>query len=593
MTMNAQAIVGQLFEGVEWIDAERGYMPCPGRHLHTEKGGKRDCRITIDGAPTIFCFHQSCSALVEDANYKLRFALWKESADGAEPAKLTDEDRRKMALQREKKLAEEKLRDWADSHRASFFETPWPMADVMEDSPVKVENEEDAWKLMLSLYQPTDIVWIGEPTDSGNGKGDHFKPVSEWLKSGPAGHFTCPSTFKPGTTSRSNDAVDTRPFLVIESDTLPEDKMLSMIHRLRKTLSLVAVLHTGGKSLHSWWRFPDPEKLEQLKIILPHLGCDKALFKPSQPVRLPGVKRGDKWQRLLWFDNGKEQPKPEIKTAVNKWDKELKSFPQLLEAYKESVKVNQLRNLDLSKWLPSLKKHVRPLVPGELVTVVADTGVGKTAVLSSIAYHAAAPLPTIMFEIELPDELMAERLLAMHANRPGWEIEAFAKNGSLPDNTAKFSHLTTCTLSRISIDDMEDAIRYYNANHAVPVAVVLVDYIGLIQGKGNGRYEKLSNVAENLKIMAKSCKAIVITTCQVHRDGNDGTQPVHLHAAKDSGSIENSSGLVIGAWREGERGEQLKLKILKNTKGKGGAIIDCHFDGACMRIVEDIGESQI
>jgi hypothetical protein len=39
-----------------------------------------------------------------------------------------------------------------------------------------------------------------------------------------------------------------------------------------------------------------------LKNILPNLGCDPALFKPSQPCRLPGARRGDKTQALLYLD---------------------------------------------------------------------------------------------------------------------------------------------------------------------------------------------------------------------------------------------------------------------------------------------------
>jgi hypothetical protein len=50
-----------------------------------------------------------------------------------------------------------------------------------------------------------------------------------------------------------------------------------------------------------------------------------------------------------------------------------------------------------------------------------------------------------------------------------------------------------------------------------------------------------------------------------------------LHSAKDSGSIENSAGLVIGAWREGDGGEIMKLRVLKNTKGQCGQTVDCDF----------------
>lgn len=50
-----------------------------------------------------------------------------------------------------------------------------------------------------------------------------------------------------------------------------------------------------------------------------------------------------------------------------------------------------------------------------------------------------------------------------------------------------------------------------------------------------------------------------------------------LTDAKESGSIENSSGLVIGAWRDGDNSERLWLRIMKNTKGRAGRTIPCRI----------------
>ena len=44
--------------------------------------------------------------------------------------------------------------------------------------------------------------------------------------------------------------------------------------------------------------------MAELKTILPPLGCDPAMFKPSQPCRLPGVYRGPEMQALLYLDIG-------------------------------------------------------------------------------------------------------------------------------------------------------------------------------------------------------------------------------------------------------------------------------------------------
>ncbi len=67
----AERIVGR----VDWQTELSGFCKCPGEALHTHANGRKDCRVNIDGAPTIFCFHASCVAVVTEANRRLRREL--------------------------------------------------------------------------------------------------------------------------------------------------------------------------------------------------------------------------------------------------------------------------------------------------------------------------------------------------------------------------------------------------------------------------------------------------------------------------------------------------------------------------------------
>lgn len=307
-----QAIVATLHPLVEWVNGDKGWLPCPGKHLHTGEHGKRDCRITLNGPPTIYCFHTACLGVVEEANYQLRRALWEGSPDRLKSATpLTPEERleniRRRRLEEEcakQRIEHGKLRAWAKDNRERIFnDNAWDPSEAYEKSPVKLGNPADDWRLMLGLYQSSDLLWIGEPTDSGPHAADHFRPAIEWLYTGPKGHFICPSVFTPGTFSRSNANVLRRPYLVVESDTLTQAQMCAVAKWMSTFLPLRAILFTGGKSLHAWFQFPSTPLFEKLKSVLPILGCDPALFKASQPVRLPGVKRDGVWQSLLWFQD--------------------------------------------------------------------------------------------------------------------------------------------------------------------------------------------------------------------------------------------------------------------------------------------------
>ena len=68
---SAERIVG----AVDWQSAASGFCRCPGESLHTHRTGKKDCRVSVDGAPTIFCFHASCAPPGEEANRRLRREL--------------------------------------------------------------------------------------------------------------------------------------------------------------------------------------------------------------------------------------------------------------------------------------------------------------------------------------------------------------------------------------------------------------------------------------------------------------------------------------------------------------------------------------
>jgi hypothetical protein len=184
-------------------------------------------------------------------------------------------------------------------------------------SPVNLYSNDphDDWRLILKLFKPDDVVWIGtKKNDSANATHPpewiqfcktRFRPASEWLKEKHCpGILTCPNAFNPSAYSRRNTEVLTRRFLVLESDTLDKNKVCAVFKWTEQFTRLRAIVDTAGKSLHGWFDMPPPDVLEQLETILPQLGCDSAMFIPSQPCRLPGAHRPDtgRVQSLLYLD---------------------------------------------------------------------------------------------------------------------------------------------------------------------------------------------------------------------------------------------------------------------------------------------------
>lgn len=305
----SESVVG----AIDWQNSDFGYCRCPGSDLHTNQDGKRDCRVTLDQVPTIYCFHTSCAGPVETANHRLRSEIGRAERSGISPTcgrrEMTEEERRAIA---EKHKAEDLKLHAQKSLAVILKQNAMEPADLWALSPYALNDDpRNDWRLLLSLFHPDDIVWIGGKfsscNDDANPSRKHdcehfFRPVKDWLLERQApGQFTCPCTFKPGTHSRSNANVVRRRFLVIESDELAKPEMCAIIVWCRRFLRLRAVVDTAGKSLHGWFDAPPAIVEKELRLILPALKTDPALFKLSQPCRLPGALRDGRYQTLYYL----------------------------------------------------------------------------------------------------------------------------------------------------------------------------------------------------------------------------------------------------------------------------------------------------
>ena len=309
----AEKILG---DTVDWQDETTGYLDCPGQDLHTTPDGPKDCRIKIDGAPTISCFHQSCSEEIDDVNQQLRAAIFSADSSSVETkscAKTLSSSSRLMRSRPVKNDETAGLKLAAKMGLAQILTAfPAPVESWTVNSPVKIlAGPSDHWRqLITTLFHPEDVLWIGrevwELSSNDARFAIKFRRACDWLavKICP-GKFTCPSIFTNGAHSRSNANVVRRAYLVVESDLLSKAEVGAVFSWIRQFLTLRAIVDTAGKSLHGWFDFPDKDVEDELRVILPALGCDAALFKASQPCRLPGGLRDGRFQRLLFLDDCK------------------------------------------------------------------------------------------------------------------------------------------------------------------------------------------------------------------------------------------------------------------------------------------------
>ena len=79
--------------------------------------------------------------------------------------------------------------------------------------------------------------------------------------------------------------------------------------------------------------------------------------------------------------------------------------------------------------------------------------------------------------------------------------------------------------SNLSMEDLTTYINHAELKIGERPRVVLLDYIGLVKSVGGSRYDRVSRIAEELKVVAKSTQTVMICASQVHRSEEDEEGP--------------------------------------------------------------------
>ena len=292
--------------------------------------GRPDARVFLDGDyPHIYCFSSHCADYNASVNVAVRAEV-KERCGGRLKRNLTMEEKEIRRFKRHvrtlrdefRRLVLTRIRAGAEYTQAALLAQAGLSG---KESPVQQQ------RLMLGLFRPDSVIWIGNREDSGDSfwSVEHFHEAGEWLHRLPLDddyQLICPSEFTrweratqqgdyscQRTYQRISENVSARRFFVYESDTLSPDDQLKVICHLSRKLRLRAAVYSGGKSVHAWFdqpRLTDYRAGERFKAMLQGLGADPGMIKKAGTTRFCGVSRFDderdedtgRMQRLLFIN---------------------------------------------------------------------------------------------------------------------------------------------------------------------------------------------------------------------------------------------------------------------------------------------------
>lgn len=246
---------------------------------------------------------------------------------------------------------------------------------------------------------------------------------------------------------------------------------------------------------------------------------------------------------------------------------------------------------------------------GKLIIIGARPGIGKTALALDMGKHVAAHSGGVfVVSLEMSEEEIMSRL---YANESGIDVQEL-ESGKLSDEA--YATLAECgpRISQLPIristrcttpmQIRQEAVRMQENGG---LSLVIVDYLQLVRsdGKHSSRYEEVSEISRELKLMAMDLGVPVIALTQFNRmsEGGNGTKKraPTMAEAKDSGSIEQDANIFIVQYAPDDPGddhyakqamqiceakgwEWQQLIVEKNRQGRTGRI-NVGFDKAHMR----------
>lgn len=240
------------------------------------------------------------------------------------------------------------------------------------------------------------------------------------------------------------------------------------------------------------------------------------------------------------------------------------------------------------------------LEPGDMVILAARPSMGKTAFAVNIADNIAKDKKSVaFFSLEMPARQIGLRILSSRTRIPVSEMRGGELNSDHIDN------ISACMAGvhdqRLMIDDkpavtvayIRSKARQLKRKHGLDL--IVIDYIGLMTGKGDNRTQELGSISRGLKSMAKELGVPVLALAQLNRglEQRADKRPV-LSDLRDSGEIEQDADIVLMLHRDEYYNNDTHMKGIAEClirKQRNGALEDVllTYRGEIMRFENYFG----
>ena len=253
--------------------------------------------------------------------------------------------------------------------------------------------------------------------------------------------------------------------------------------------------------------------------------------------------------------------KGSFNSSLIKFDEAIK---QTIEMASSAYK-NEEGIVGVPTGLKDLDDRLGGLHKSDLIIIAGRPSMGKTALATNIAFHAARKIQEIgkkgsiaFFSLEMSSEQLSTRILAEQSRIKSNDI----RRGKISEEQFEQFIETSKNISELPL--------YIDETPAISVAalsnrarrikrlygldMVVIDYIQLMRATfavKEGRVQEISEITQGLKALAKELSVPVLALSQLSRavEQRDDKKPL-LSDLRESGSIEQDADVVMFVYRE-------------------------------------------
>lgn len=332
-------------------------------------------------------------------------------------------------------------------------------------------------------------------------------------------------------------------------------------------------------------------------------GCASEVASPSQAIHYARVFR--KYVKLRMLNNFStqlksvsEQPNKEPEEILSFIKERLENIESMVEKPPETLRdlYNQVfaeiarfdRESPAFTGFEKIDGYIGGLYPHEMTVLAGESGIGKTAFLTSILNNVnKRGLPVALFSLEMGNTILAMRMLSSSARIPLKKI----REGNVPlelmydavkaHASETFYVKTDCWC----IEEIEATTRVLVRTKGVKL--VGIDYIQLVEGlsgRNRNREQEISGIGRSFKKLAKDCGVHTIALSQLD-DAWDG-KPTGRNLRESKALKHHSDNVLILYKPKREMNGLVRCNIDKGRNNKTGDV-SLGFIGGFTEFVND------